>query len=1556
MKGKKILSLVLSASIALSAFVGIAASGMFGAKAEINYTRLESDTFGSPNLYNDPAQAWNGMSGNVCTGGCKNGSMQTYSDIQANGLNSDVTPYVAYGLEAQTAGEYSFKIGYYVSDKKTDNQYYALYVKPAGGTARLYKTASITSKGYQAQEVKAYLDKGINTVYCIPFIYEGGAWQNFDYLDVQDTLTVRGERFGAHKAEFTNRFNNDRSKLCSVDSSIMISDGVTVEKRNTMTLDDVATSYSMAITVDAVTAGDYIAELRYNADGSSGDHYFGVFVGNENQSQKVKKHWASNGSSYYGELKLSLKKGTNVITISALLPNEAKGYWSDLFSLYVLGADVADRQINPVNNLIRYQVESYATLNRYSLNKDQDNRASGGYALGGCWGMLADRQSFEQLTASGAVTENDSYTQYTVNAPTAGKYTVNMCYYIELGTNTMDNRFFAIVANGVTYKGTQTKNPYPRSGEWYNVTAEVQLKKGTNSIYLVPFTNTDGVWHRVDYIELSPELYMVNNDSSVVELNAADSEFFRFYAISGTRLEGTMYNKETVTFEDGKLSLEDLIKFPHYSYTVTAPKSANYTIAAALCSGGDGRVGIFVDDKCYLADYTGNGWNDVTAEITVPISEGTHTISVTCNLKNQKIEWVNQAKLILYNGLKKADRQVSPFTGLAKMEAEGYAVVNKYNPTPETGNKYASGLAIIGGRWGTDTVQSYDDIQANGLDASKTPYITYTVNAPADGTYTVKPGYYVNKLYTGGYMALLVNNTDLYKVDFTSDGCSAVGYWNSNSADVTLKAGKNTVTLIGYLDNGDGSYWHTHDYLEIDSRLTAVKPDSMTRLEAETYGIVNRYSDKKQYNKPYSGEYCVGGCWSSTIQAFDTLEAYGINKNKTAYVAYKLEAPESGTYKIKLGYYVNSTTEAEQFFAVVVNGRVYKSVFEYVPTDKHWNIGTLDIQLEAGRNTVYCIPYVGDGTTGNHWHNQDYLDIDPRLTAVEPTGFTRLEAECYGEYYNYREFENNAGLYSGGIGVAMGVYNQDIMLSEEQLKTGVDENNPYVYYAVNVASNGLYTLRVGYTFGSDNIISDTVHPYIYIFVNGKGYRVESTTDEIDVELQAGRNDVYCGVYSKELYEACGSSAWVNHDYLDIGDGITGIMPEVLTDAAEGFTRYEAESDALKSGLANFGSDFLSGKKGIKLKNGDYVQTKDDILANGVNPNRTAFAQYDVYADADGDYDVKLGFRYNHIGKQYPNSGRFYIIVTVNDTPYVYDFTTDNNRQHALSVEDAFTLKAGKNVVKVITPTGDSLAEDLLSYIDIYHDYIDVANEATVGALTRLEAEDCAYNYYSVTDRAGSSGGKAATSPWVSQITSKQMTFAKVNHKNIRTIPSVYYKVVAEKAGTYTVSFGICAGRDENITSDAFFAVIVNENTPQKAQYLISDPSSCTLEVQLNEGKNTIAVTASLFDLCELTDPINEAYTMHWVDHDYIDLPAGVTADNTVFPIGEGDELADLDDPLLVGRPYTAPETKTDGTGKSPSTFDRIVYALPYILALGVLSGITVCCVSRKARRKRSNAQ
>ena len=166
-----------------------------------------------------------------------------------------------------------------------------------------------------------------------------------------------------------------------------------------------------------------------------------------------------------------------------------------------------------------------------------------------------------------------------------------------------------------------------------------------------------------------------------------------------------------------------------------------------------------------------------------------------------------------------------------------------------------------------------------------------------------------------------------------------------------------------------------------------------TRIEAENTAYVSYvgYESAKTETPTGASSKTVGGVsrGSELKQSFAQLSEY-LDKAGMAYVQYAVEAPEDGIYNIRVGYLAGGSGE-KPFVTVLVNDTVYKANF-----DNNWgslDAPTLAVEMKKGINLIRCTSLTTDQACfSSSWINQDYLDVDSKLTVLDATSWNTINA------------------------------------------------------------------------------------------------------------------------------------------------------------------------------------------------------------------------------------------------------------------------------------------------------------------------------------------------------------------------------------------------------------------------------------------------------------------------------------------------------------------------------------------------------------------------------------
>lgn len=1191
-------------------------------------------------------------------------------------------------------------------------------------------------------------------------------------------------------------------------------------------------------------------------------------------------------------------------------------------------------------NYTRLEAETYAYLSGCSAQSANPNdlfSPSGSSAnplvnqVGGFNNNNA--QSFEEMQSFLDVNKT-SYIQYFVDAATAGTYTVKIALNVVTGSDA--SPYIAVFVND----GKPQKVMYPTDNignASVAIPVDVSLTAGRNSLIFTCLPNGSCApdnwgWLNYDYLDIPAGLTGINAQSLTKTTRAVDAAYIQNFASinKSTGELGGGNNGQTanyaITTQD--LCADNVQYCPYFSLTVNAPIAGYYEVAPIVghdTSSVPSNIGVLVNGKNIgkmptLPADTAYGHD--RSDFMVHLNQGDNVLIFTAILPsstNASYLWVNFYNVTLNGGVTVSATQQNP-DGLyvTRLEAETYGELNKFaNPKDSNSSAYSGGFGVGGAD--DSNSQSMDEM-AVFLDKNRTPYVQFTVDAPADGTYEVGVGFmacnYVNK----PFVALLVNDGAPQKVQYCGGWHAnyyAAGTSTPTTMEVALKAGRNILRVTGLTkenrDSGNGG-WVNIDYLYIEKALTGVKPAdaqnandfSPVRVEAENTTYYNRLV---KYTDDYTAAHYSGG-YDLSKEQLDLANAMGLTLDKVTvdnldavpYFSVTVNAPKDGFYDMSVGFSNDNGTYPTATYGLMVDGVVFPHEFSGAAWD---NPGKMDATtyLPKGEHVLtVMIPIPKDAAElaskgyNNRWINFDYIDLNGGLTVAatqkDPRAslhLQRMEAETDAELNLYSIESNN--LYSGCKAAGMAATGN--VQSYDELKSYVSKSDmPYVQYTVDAPADGNYPIRVGINVGGSGL-KNGMKPYSAVIVNDTVYKAEFTGNNgavqavpLTVALKQGRNIIRCTAFTKDQLDNAVDKGWfwLNQDYLDVStlaDAQKTSQP--VTQQAESlayFGNYSVIDDT-----SNKNSPY-SNKKA--LGNGNEVATMIGITTANLSADNFDVVPYfsvTVHAPVAGYYTVAAASNLNNgDGDALSRVG-----LLVNGKKQVITFHSTNNNYNRAWMDALVSLEAGDNVLVFTGILGDTFTNSPTSnwrWID--YDYIQLSDGLTVSTTqqnpiptnyTRLEAET--YGVTNLMTRGSENGsGFSGGSGNGSAMYGHAQTFAEIESNGIdrQKTPYTCYSLQAPADGTYNIRLRLDYGTYGQVTAtSAAVAVVANDSEPQMVQFNVTVGSAMfftvPVKVTLKKGMNTLIVTEPLGGSYDSKD--KNTWNV-WLNQDYIEVDSALS--------------------------------------------------------------------------------
>lgn len=644
---------------------------------------------------------------------------------------------------------------------------------------------------------------------------------------------------------------------------------------------------------------------------------------------------------------------------------------------------------------------------------------------------------------------------------------------------------------------------------------------------------------------------------------------------------------------------------------------------------------------------------------------------------------------------------------------------------------------------------NYDTLtQANLKDI---PYISYTLNAPADGWYDMTLLMSSCSLTYGndGYVIVRVNGTN-YKRWFHGNG----GFSDQN-VSVPLKAGDNTVTITCAMGikGGDGTkdfektdsgyVWATRfkgltvyggvtqAEAMIDPATVADAPLSIAVLEAETYGAgFNGYTLSD--SKLVSGN-------TSDLTGLPSLRSLwdgaAFKKDSAPYVSFTVDVPTAGTYTLRADYTLTAADgrdALDYYMSASVNDKFYdKARFEPAKACSRTDgYSELVLELETGVNVIRLLPLLdGNPAAG--------VDID-KITLIG-------EGMAVGIAHDVTVLKAAGAKYHNGFTVS-----GDQLTGSTGLVTTYSALNSmnigqtgYFAYTLDVPRDGYYDIHAN--VGS----SGTGTGSFVLLLNGKkteipvalGRSVQDNTVNLSRYLTAGRYTfVLTGVLGQDsTMGALTVSGGITLAETQIDPLTFGVAPAVkegglvpgsvyseqdfkLTNVPAGITLQEFESNFLERDQASFlnadgqaltANDPITAGCGVLYPNGTYYRVEAlsqsgthsvgaSYMLKMCNPvgrqveyksamlMESSASNFTIAGELSGDVTMAV-----EVDNQYTNRDLHSIFIEVDGvTSYI------NLKEGLQTVTLASGLSAGNHTIKV-SKGSEAYRDDMYIYSITY---------------------------------------------------------------------------------------------------------------------------------------------------------------------------------------------------------------------------------------------------------------
>lgn len=664
----------------------------------------------------------------------------------------------------------------------------------------------------------------------------------------------------------------------------------------------------------------------------------------------------------------------------------------------------------------------------------------------------------------------------------------------------------------------------------------------------------------------------------------------------------------------------------------------------------------------------------------------------------------------------------------------------------------------------------------------------------------------------------------------------------------------------------------------------AVDGAGFTRMEAETYGVEsNHFNPSQSESVNASGGKVFGGlnCDYDKMQTLESLSSY-LDKTNTAYVAFTVNAPADGIYKVMPGYNIgkNGGLDAVEYqnyldnyqMVLLVNDcDVYTSDFveDSKISDQVFNKSTVEISLSKGRNIIRMIPvtYEQRDFKRNCWINIDYLDVQNTLTAVEKAEPAHLEA-------GYADFISRYGTISdklGGDQVSSVFSMGNTMANFEVATIG---NYSYFAYTIDVETAGYYDISA--TFRTEmtdfaGTLNPIRHGYMVNGVPFEAFAVRSTDNnknnmdnnrlDLTTYLKAGSNVLLLTCNIAEDADSKEKLYWTDWGKLMVYGGKKAdvqIDPKTVTPERA----YNVlSSDNYAAGF-NY-NNLTTNKYAIPQKKADvnFVQSFEDMVAtSSLQKTGLPYVTYMVKAAKAGKYYINQSVLMATEDANDYNG--YFSVISVNDKQF---HKVEGYKFGVNEFEIEVELEKGVNIVRCIAHTketyGDAynynIIQQSLSVAKPLKGVLAMVNEYAADAITRN-------NDTNVLSYVSTSSGKFAavinqgsTRKTLDAFAASGHTFDTVTQEALNTLPYVAKTVEVPADGYYDISYHIHTGYLNTTSNQALidgmgaaatvgatgYVVVRVDGTKQKVAFTESILPNTTALAAID---NTTAVNATMY--------------------------------------------------------------------------------------------------------------
>ncbi len=656
----------------------------------------------------------------------------------------------------------------------------------------------------------------------------------------------------------------------------------------------------------------------------------------------------------------------------------------------------------------------------------------------------------------------------------------------------------------------------------------------------------------------------------------------------------------------------------------------------------------------------------------------------------------------------------------------GWADYNMF-PAPDTDAEY------LGNGWWNSRSTTIEEFEAAGwFDKAQTPYATFYLNATQDTTVNLAPAYSVGAAngatLTDYSMTVFVNDKDYYVGDgsFSGTGSTYVAEGSDMIYNVKLTKGLNIVRMVATGKADGDTIWANLNGLCVQNKddVTVEQVSEVTYMTG-TSTYLNGYADTE-------GDGTLGGAWSNGTAYNDY---YWSNVNVHSNYSVTVDVPADGYYEFE--QYINTGKTYKDgdahigYIAVFVDGVKHKVGYQDYDNSRNSKTSAAGTSLYLTKGThIITVSEGMDRTVSGAWFNMGKLilrgGVTIAATQLDPSTITTDPSLAYPDtdahLTNMRadstqSVGNGHGLvtfYTSDVNIADG--SADLQGYSSMVSNGISDNRIVsADYSLKVDSDGTYLIKPSFNIGSGSGYDPATEGYfVAVAVNNKNfYKYEVSAlgyydAEFNVELEAGVNSVRIIFLCNDTkgFKYPDDLAWVNHQYLRLGDGIEVVAPSSFTKNAATCYLNGYENQSTQAG--NVGS--YNGSIGLS----DSGLTSESVTA--ADFYRIPYVSFTVDVQYDGYYDFTIvtGLNSTHNGA-IGNINAFVDSVKQN----VYFYQTQN------PTTARFTLYISKGT-RIITLTSvweytkSALIEQYITWCD-YRDIVSVSGGISL-ASTQIDPQ------------------------------------------------------------------------------------------------------------------------------------------------------------------------------------------------------------------------------------------